>query len=74
MCFHGSSGTGKNYLSDLIASHMFYWEKVKNLRYHVIHGRSDFPMTSQIEHYKVTISFNTLNIDIPCILFHAIPN
>ncbi|XP_060866091.1 torsin-1A-like [Metopolophium dirhodum] len=52
MCFHGSSGTGKNYLSDLIASHMFYWEKVKNLRYHVIHGRSDFPMTSQIEHYK----------------------
>jgi len=57
MSFHGCTGSGKNFLSDLIASHMFKWEKVKKLRYHVIHGRSEFPLQSKINYYKVNILF-----------------
>jgi len=53
MCFQGSSGTGKNFLSDLIASHMFESEIVKNFRYHIIQGQTDFPLQSKINDYKV---------------------
>ncbi|XP_060864665.1 torsin-1A-like [Metopolophium dirhodum] len=52
MSFHGSTGSGKNFLSDLIAKHMFKSNKVKELRYYVIHGRSKFPLQSKINDYK----------------------
>ncbi|KAL5241408.1 hypothetical protein ACI65C_008818 [Semiaphis heraclei] len=52
MSFHGCVGSGKNFVSDLIASHMFKEEKIKKLRYHVIHGRSKFPSHSKINSYK----------------------
>jgi len=57
MSFHGCTGSGKNFLSDLIASHMFSSEKVKKLRYHVINGRSKSSMQSKINDYKVIIFF-----------------
>lgn len=54
MSFHGSTGSGKNFLSDLIAKHMFNSKKVKDIRYHVIHGRSKFPEQLKINYYKVS--------------------
>jgi len=57
MSFHGCTGSGKNFLSDLIASHMFKDKNIKKIRYHVIHGRSEFPTHSNINYYKVNISF-----------------
>jgi len=54
MSFHGSTGSGKNFLSDLIAKHMFKSKKVKELRYYVIHGRSKFPLQSKMNDYKVS--------------------
>ncbi|XP_022163448.1 torsin-1A-like [Myzus persicae] len=58
MSFHGCTGSGKNFLSDLIASRMFTSEKVKKSRYHVIHGRSEFPMQSKINDYKEKLYSN----------------
>ncbi|XP_022173538.1 torsin-1A-like isoform X2 [Myzus persicae] len=52
MCFQGSSGTGKNYLSDLIASHMFKSEKLKKSQYHVIQGQTEFLLQTKINDYK----------------------
>jgi len=57
MCFQGWTGSGKNFLTELIASHMFTSEAVRKLRFHVIHGRSDFIYQSQINVYKVIIFF-----------------
>lgn len=54
MSFHGSTGSGKNFLSDLIAKHMFNSKKAKDVRYHVIHGRSKFPEQSKVNYYKVS--------------------
>lgn len=53
MSFHGWTGSGKNFVTDLIANHMFPKEKIKKLRYHVIHGRADFPIKSKLQEYKV---------------------
>ncbi|CAI6366835.1 unnamed protein product [Macrosiphum euphorbiae] len=52
MCFQGSSGTGKNFLSDLIASHMFNSTESRKKRYHVINGQTAFPLQSEIDNYK----------------------
>lgn len=57
MSFHGCTGSGKNFVSDLIANHMFKEEEIKKVRYHVIHGRSEFPSHSKINSYKVNIFF-----------------
>jgi len=54
MSFHGCTGSGKNFLSDLIAKHMFDSKKVRDLRYRVIHGRSEFSVQSKINDYKVS--------------------
>lgn len=55
MTFHGWTGSGKNFMSELIASHMFSNEKVKKLRYHLINGQTDFPLVAEITTYKVII-------------------
>lgn len=56
MSFHGCTGCGKNFITDVIATHMFGSEKVKKIRYHVINGRSDFMLQSKTIQYKVNIS------------------
>lgn len=57
MSFHGWTGSGKNYVSDLIANHMFQSEKIKKLRYHVFHKRED-EIQSKVDYFKVTICCN----------------
>lgn len=56
MSFHGWTGSGKNFISDLIASHMYRSEKLKKLHYHVFHGGSEFPEESKLHEYKVNMS------------------
>lgn len=53
MSFHGWTGSGKNFIADLIATHMFKTEKIRKLRHHVFNGRADFPLESKINEYKV---------------------
>lgn len=57
MSFHGWTGCGKNFITDLIATHMFGSEKLKQLRYHVFNGQSDFLVHSKLNEYKVMILF-----------------
>ncbi|XP_025207141.1 torsin-1A [Melanaphis sacchari] len=52
MCFQGWTGSGKNFLSEVIANHMFTTPKIKSLRYHIILGQSDFVHHSKINYYK----------------------
>jgi len=54
MSFHGWTGCGKNFISDLIANHMFGSKNIQKLRYHVIHGPRD-NIESNIFNYKVCI-------------------
>lgn len=61
MSFHGWAGSGKNFISDLIASHLFKTKKIQNLRYHVTNGRADFPIKSKLNDYKVNIFFNYIS-------------
>lgn len=56
MSFHGWNGCGKNFVSDLIANHMFSSEKIRKLRYHVIRVEHDIPQ-SKVYEYKVIILF-----------------
>jgi len=58
MCFQGRTGSGKNFLSEIIASHMFNSDKVKELRYHIIHGRSDFVHQSKFNAYKEKLYYD----------------
>lgn len=60
MSFHGWTGSGKNFISDLIASHMFKTEKIKKLRYRVINGQSDFEFQSKAQEYRVGIYLRML--------------
>lgn len=55
MCFQGRTGSGKNFLSEIIASHMFN-SKVKESRFHIIHGGSKFVHQSKFNDYKVISS------------------
>jgi len=55
LSFHGWTGCGKNFISDLIASHMFSSEQIKKLRYHVIHGPRDYTEQPDLSEYKVNI-------------------
>lgn len=61
MSFHGWTGSGKNFITDLIADHVFISKKIKDSRYHVIHGRSDFTVQSKLPQYKV-INFAAINL------------
>lgn len=55
MAFQGWTGSGKNFITELIANHMFGDEKVKKLRYHLIRGRSEFLLETQKSSYEVFI-------------------
>lgn len=52
MSFHGTPGTGKNLVSDFIASAMY--SKGSNSAYvHKFLGRTDFPLASKVNVYRV---------------------
>lgn len=53
MSFHGTQGTGKNFVSNLIAEAVFQ-EGAKSQYYHVIHG-SQYGDIDQLNHYKEQI-------------------
>ncbi|VVC33604.1 Hypothetical protein CINCED_3A022350 [Cinara cedri] len=50
MSFHGWTGCGKNFITELIANHFFTNEKMKKLRYHVINRQSQFISSSKLNY------------------------
>ncbi|XP_050434280.1 torsin-1A isoform X2 [Adelges cooleyi] len=55
MSLHGCTGVGKNYITNLIANHIFVTEHSKKVQFHIINGRSEFPDSSKIGEYKVKL-------------------
>jgi len=54
MSFHGTPGTGKNYVAHMIAT-AFYKKGVESQYFHFFNGRNDFPLQRKIDEYKVYI-------------------
>ena len=52
MSFHGSPGTGKTYISQMIAK-FFYKKGDQSKFYHFFNGRNDFPLQEKVNEYKV---------------------
>ncbi|XP_075155246.1 torsin family member [Haematobia irritans] len=52
--FHGTPGTGKNFVADKIANRI-YKEGNKSKFVHKYIGRGDFPLESHAEHYKARV-------------------
>jgi replication-associated recombination protein RarA len=52
MSFHGTPGTGKNYVAQMIAT-VFYEKGIHSQYYHFFNGRNDFPLQEKIDQYKV---------------------
>jgi len=63
MSFHGTPGTGKNYVTHMIAT-AFYKKGVESQYFHFFNGRNDFPLERKIDEYKVYILL--------LVLFHQI--
>lgn len=52
MSFHGPPGTGKTYISQMIAK--FLYKKADQSKfYHFFNGRNDFPLQDKVNEYKV---------------------
>lgn len=56
--FHGTPGTGKNYVADRIVSH-FYRRKDLSVYVHKYRARIDFPRVSDVPTYRVMIAVRT---------------
>ena len=54
MSFHGTPGTGKNYVSDFIAKAIFR-KGLESSYYHKFVGRMDFPLEHMVNVYKVEL-------------------
>lgn len=52
MSFHGTPGTGKNYVVQMIAS-TFYKYGAQSQYFHFFNGRNDFPLRQKTDEYKV---------------------
>lgn len=53
MSFHGTMGTGKNHVTDLIIKHFYkYGEDSKFV--HRYRARKDFPIEDEVEIYRVS--------------------
>lgn len=52
MSFHGPPGTGKTYISQMIAK-FFYKKGDQSKFYHFFNGRNDFPLQEKVNEYKV---------------------
>lgn len=57
--FHGTPGTGKNYVAKFIAESL-YKKGIESKYFHFFNGRIEFPLKQQVEIYKV----NKININI----------
>lgn len=54
MSFHGTPGTGKNFVADRIVKH-FYRLKDNSKYVRKYRGRIDFPLASKVDTYRVNI-------------------
>lgn len=55
MSFHGTIGTGKNFVSELIIKHLY--RKGENSQYvHKYMARRDFPLESEVSKYRVSVA------------------
>lgn len=54
MSFHGTVGTGKNFVADNIANHM-YKLGTKSKYVHKFMGMIDFPSKNMVDYYRVCI-------------------
>lgn len=53
MSFHGTPGTGKNYVADRIVKHLY--RQGDNSKFvHKFRGRVDFPLASEVNVYRVS--------------------
>jgi len=60
MSFHGTPGTGKNYVVQMIAK-VFYKNSIQSQYFHFFNGRSDFPLQQKVDKYKVRLNiYNSL--------------
>lgn len=60
MSFHGTPGTGKNYVVQMIGK-TFYKNGVQSNYFHFFNGRNDFPLQQKVDDYKVYIQiYNSL--------------
>ncbi|KYN00385.1 PREDICTED: torsin-like protein [Cyphomyrmex costatus] len=51
MSFHGTPGTGKNYVAQMIAK-TFYKKGVESNYFYFFNGRNDFPLQQKVDEYK----------------------
>ncbi|XP_032688226.1 torsin-like protein isoform X1 [Odontomachus brunneus] len=51
MSFHGTPGTGKNYVAQMIATSL-YKKGIQSRYFHFFNGRNDFPLQKKIDDYK----------------------
>lgn len=57
MSFHGTPGTGKNFVADRIVEHLY--RKGDSSKFvHKFRGRVDFPLASEINMYRVSSLYN----------------
>lgn len=56
MSFHGTMGTGKNHVTDLIIKR-FYKNGDKSKFVHKYRSRKDFPLESEVDKYRVTENY-----------------
>jgi len=52
MSFHGTPGTGKGYVVQMIAR-VFYKNGFKSKYFHFFNGRTDFPLQRKVDEYMV---------------------
>lgn len=58
MSFHGTPGTGKNYVVQMIAK-VFYKNGIQSKYFHFFNGRNDFPLQRKVDEYKVCTNIYT---------------
>ena len=64
LSFHGSTGTGKTFFRSIL-SKMLFQKGVKSDYVHIFYVSLDFPDSSKVAEYKVSIELSFL----PCIAF-----
>ncbi|XP_053678594.1 torsin-like protein [Anopheles nili] len=65
MSFHGSPGTGKNYIAEHIARALY--KKSANSKFvHKYRGRVDFPLESHVEQYRIKLVTDIQNAISKC--------
>lgn len=61
MSFHGTPGTGKNFVADRIVKH-FYQKQDRSKFVHKYRGRIDFPLASEVDIYRVNYCLSILTL------------